>query len=610
MAAPKAPQANRPGRSIAVLAVLTALVFGLIWLAAPDRLGEKTLSLGDKYSPRLGLDLEGGTSIILTPRVAPEETGQITGQALDRAVEIIRSRVDGFGVAEAEVTTANDNIVISVPGTRDNDILASVQQTAELRFRPVLAASAGVPAAPPPTGTPSPAPSGSASPSPSGSGPEASPAPSPSTDGRAVPRALQAASTASPSATPSPPASGSPSPSPSVPLPTEPADPGAPGGITPEIQQQFAELDCGDLAKVRSDLRTSAGDDPDKTLVTCLDDGSEKYILGPAEVLGTDIDGANAQLNQSSTGVATGGWAVTLDFSGAGSRKFSQTTTRLAALQPPLNRFGIVLDGLVVSAPGLNDGPITGGEAQITGDFSQSDASDLANVLKYGALPLTFDAGEVQEVSATLGGDQLTAGLIAGGIGLVLVVVYSLLYYRGLGMVTVASLGVAALLTYGAVVLLGWQIGFRLSLAGIAGLIVAIGIIADSFIVFFERLRDEVRDGKPLRVAVETGWVRARRTILAADFVSLLAAVVLYLLSVGGVRGFAFTLGLTTLIDIAVVFLFTKPLVGLLAKTKFFGGGHRLSGLDPAHLGVEGRPVAAPSTRRRPAAATRGPKEA
>ena len=597
MATPS-PKGGYPGRSIALITLLAALTFGLIWVAAPDRLGDESLSLSEKYSPRLGLDLEGGTSIILTPRVAPGETGQITDQALDRAVEIIRSRVDSFGVAEAEVTTAGNNIVISVPGTRDNDILATVQQTAELRFRPVLAAAAGV-AVPVPTASPSA--TGSASPSPSGSAsaPQASPAPSASTDGRAVPRALRAAATASP--TPSATAS----PTPSAPAP---ADPGA---VTAEVQQQFTALDCSDLAKIRTDLRTSGGDDPDEPLVTCLDDGSEKYILGPAEVLGTDVDGAAAQLNTSAQGVATGGWIVTLDFSGEGGRKFSRTTTRLAAQQPPLNRFGIVLDGLVVSAPGLNDGPITGGSAQIEGDFTQDEARDLANILKYGALPLTFDAGEVQEVSASLGGDQLTAGLIAGMIGLALVVLYSLLYYRGLGFVTVASLGVAAVLTYGAVVLLGWQIGFRLSLAGVAGLIVAIGIIADSFIVFFERLRDEVRDGKPLRVAVETGWVRARRTILAADFVSLLAAVVLYLLSVGGVRGFAFTLGLTTVIDIAVVFLFTKPLVALLAKTKFFGGGHRLSGLDPSHLGVEGRKAPlAPSARRRTAAATRSTKEA
>jgi preprotein translocase subunit SecD len=575
----------QPGRYIAVLALLTLLTFGLIWVAAPNSLGDETLSLKQKYSPRLGLDLEGGTSIILTPRVAPGEKGKITSQALSRAVEIIRSRVDSFGVAEAEVTTAGNNIVISVPGARDNAILATVQQTAELRFRPVLEATSGV-AAP----SPSPSPSATTSPSPSSS---ASPSPSASTNGRAVPLALRAASTPSPSAT-------------ATPSPTAPAT----EGTTPTLQKQFDALDCSDLAKVRTDLRTSGGDDPKKPLITCLDDGSEKYVLGPAEVLGTDVTGADASLATNSQGTTTGGWIVTLDFSRSGAKKFGATTTRLASQQPPLNRFGIVLDGLVVSAPGLNNGPILGGSAQIEGDFTQAEARNLANILKYGALPLTFDAGEVQEVSATLGGEQLKAGLIAGVIGLGLVVLYSLLYYRGLGFVTVASLAVAALITYGSVVLLGWQIGFRLSLAGVAGLIVAIGIIADSFIVFFERLRDEVRDGKALRVAVETGWVRARRTILAADFVSLLAAVVLYVLSVGGVRGFAFTLGLTTLIDIAVVFLFTKPLVTILARTKFFGGGHRLSGLDPTHLGVKGRSVQAPSTRRRQAAATRTTKEA
>jgi preprotein translocase subunit SecD len=579
---------------MALFAALIVIAFALVFFVAPDHLGKEPVALQEKYTPRLGLDLEGGTSIILTPRVAPGETGKLTKDALDRAVEIIRSRVDSFGVAEAEVTTAGNNIVISVPGTRDNDILASVQQTAELRFRPVLAAAAGVPAAPQPSESGSP--SGKASPSPSSSGsPKASPAASPSTDGRAVPRRLLAAGTSSPSATPT----------------AEASPPAAPAGgdISPALQKQFDDLDCSDLNKVRTDLRESGGDDPKKPLVTCLDDGSEKYILGPAEVLGTDVDSAAAALNQNSQGVATGGWIVTLDFSGKGGRKFADTTRRLAALQPPLNRFGIVLDGLVVSAPGLNNGPITGGSAQIEGDFTQEEARSLANVLKYGALPLTFDAGEVQEVSATLGGNQLTAGLAAGAIGLALVVIYSLLYYRGLGLVTVASLAFAGLLTYGAVVLLGWLIGFRLSLAGIAGLIVAIGIIADSFIVYFERLRDEVRDGKPLRVAVETGWVRARRTILAADFVSLLAAIVLYVLSVGGVRGFAFTLGLTTVIDIAVVFLFTKPLMTLLARTKFFGGGHRLSGLDPAHLGVEGRqPV--PASRKQAVAATRAAKEA
>ncbi len=584
--------AARPGRTIAVLAVLAVLVFALIWVVAPDKIGKETLPLAQKYQPRLGLDLEGGTSIILTPR-RTSGSGSVPKDSLDQAVSIIRSRVDSFGVAESEVTTAGDNIVISIPGKQDKDILATVQQTAELRFRPVLAATSGAPI---PQSTPSPTASPSGSPSPSGSTTgAATPSPSTSTNNAVVPRALRKAGSTTPAPSPSP-----------TPTPSATGDAGtSPDAISPDIQKRFAELDCANPEKVRQELRAPGADDPKSPLVTCLEDGSEKYLLGPAEVLGKDVKTASAGLATNSQGVPTGGWQVNLSFTGDGKKKFGDTTRRLSALSDPQNRFGIVLDGLVVSAPGLNDGPILGGQAQITGNFSQSEATSLANVLKFGALPLTFDAGEVQEVSATLGGDQLTAGLIAGIIGLALVVLYSLLYYRGLGLVTVASLIVAATLTYGLVVLLGWQIGFRLSLAGIAGLIVAIGITADSFVVYFERIRDEVRDGKTLRVAVETGWNRARRTILAADFVSFLAAVVLYLLSVGGVRGFAFTLGLTTLLDVFVVFLFTKPLVALLARTTFFGQGHKLSGLDPDRLGGARLTPTTPATRRRsPAAGT------
>ncbi|HEU4911190.1 MAG TPA: protein translocase subunit SecD [Actinomycetes bacterium] len=595
-----APTPARPGRTILVLGLLTALVFGLIWLAAPDRLGEERLSAAQKYQPRLGLDLEGGTSVILTPRVAPGEKGEITQDTLDQAVSIIRNRVDSFGVAESEVTTAGDNIVISIPGKQDRSILDTVQQTAELRFRQVLQTGAGVPA-------PTPSPTGSASPSPSPS-PSGSPSGSPTatTDSRAVPKALTAAGS-SPSATPSP--SGSATPSPGETPAPQPSPPATSGDITPALQQRFAELDCSDPEAVRQSLREPGRDDPKSPIVTCDEEGVEKFILGPAEVLGTDVSGASAELQTNQQGVSTGGWVVQLDFTGDGRKKFADITRRLFSEAGDRNRFAIVLDGLVVSAPTTN-AVITGGNAEISGNFSQAEASDLANVLKFGALPLTFDPGEVQEISATLGGDQLRAGVIAGIIGLLLVVVYSLLYYRGLGIVTVASLAVAAVLTYGMVVLLGWAIGFRLSLAGIAGLIVAIGITADSFVVFFERIRDEVRDGKPLRIAVETGWQRARRTILAADFVSFLAAVVLYVLSVGGVRGFAFTLGLTTLIDVFVVFLFTKPLVTLLARTRFFGQGHRLSGLDPERLGATRRTLLtrAPGRPGRRGATT--PKEA
>jgi preprotein translocase subunit SecD len=596
------PTATRPGRIIGALLVLIALVFGLIYVTAPDHIGKDTLSLGTKYKPRLGLDLEGGTSVILTPRVAKGSQAKITKDALNQAVTIIRSRVDSFGVAEAEVATAGKNIVISVPGKQDKNILETVKQTAQLRFRRVLLSGSGAPA---PTTPVTPSPSGSASPSPTGS---ASPSSSPSPSGtkstnknqnRVIPRALRAATT---STTPSASSSATPTPTPTT-TPTTPATPAASGiGIVPitaALQAEFSALDCSKKSQLQTALHSAGADSPTKPLVTCETDGSAKYILGPAVVLGTEVKSASANL-ASNNGVATGGWEVNLSFNGSGRKKFGDVTREMVTQTSgsDLNRFAIVLDGLVVSAP-TTQGAITDGNAQITGSFTQAEATSLANVLKYGALPLTFDAGDVQEISATLGSDQLRAGLIAGGIGLFLVVLYSLLYYRGLGFVTVASLCVSAVLTYGMVVLLGWQLGFRLSLAGVAGLIVAIGITADSFIVFFERLRDEVREGRTLRVAVENGWVRARRTILAADFVSFLAAVILYLLSAGSVRGFAFTLGLTTLIDIVVVFMFTKPMLTMLARTEFLGPGHRVSGRDPERLGSTRRTLLTPTPRSR-----------
>jgi preprotein translocase subunit SecD len=368
------------------------------------------------------------------------------------------------------------------------------------------------------------------------------------------------------------------------------------------VQQQFETYDC---SKPRSGV-----DDAKNYLVTCNQEGSAKYILGPAALVGTDVKGASSGLAQNSQGqVVAGDWQVNLDFTGRGTKAFSEITTRVVNLPEPQNRVAIVLDGAVISDPRINE-PITGGSAQITGGFTQTTAAGLASNLRYGALPLAFDAGEELQISPTLGSSQLRAGLIAGLLGLGLVVLYSLAYYRGLGLVTVFSLIVAGIVAYASVVLLGNWLGFRLSLAGVAGLIVAIGITADSFVVYFERLRDEVRDGRTLRVAAEAGWVRARRTILAADFVSLLAAVVLYILSVGSVKGFAFTLGLTTLIDIVIVFLFTKPLVSLLAGTAFFNSGSPWSGLARDRLGASTKSEAKPVSRRRAAAATATAKEA
>ena len=463
---------------------------------------------------RLGLDLQGGTSVTLQPRVS--QGGKVTTEAIDQAVGIIRQRVNSLGVAESEVsaqgTGTNRQIVISVPGETGRRVVDLVGQTAELRFRPVLA------------------------------------------EGNA---AATSSSADTKTAT-------------------------LPAGVTADLNQQFAALDCSKP----ENRQGGGGDIPTGPLVSCDRGGFSKYILGPAEVLGTQVTKATAVISTTTAS----GWYVVLDFNGDGTKAFGAMTSRLAGQASPQNQAAIVLDGLVYSAPRVNEA-INTGNAQITGNFSQAEASDLANVLKYGALPLAFDRGEVQQVSPTLGADQLHAGLLAGILGLVLVFLYSILYYRGLGIVSVGSLLVAAAITLLTFLLLGKWIAFTLTLAGIAGAIVSIGITADSFIVYFERIRDEVREGKSLRTAVETGWKRARRTVIVADAVSLIAAVLLYFFAVGGVRGFAFTLGLTTFIDLIIVFFFTKPLVILLSNLKFFASGSKLSGLSRKSLGLPSLPA-------------------
>jgi len=484
----------RPARSLAILALVLIALTGLVFVQGATQV-------------RLGLDLRGGTSVTLQPRIAPGENGKVTNEAIDQAVSIIRQRVNSLGVAESEVAAqgsgTNRQIVISVPGDTGRRVVELVGQTAELRFRQVLATAA-------------------------------------------------ATGAADPAATPA-------------------------TGVSPEVNAKFAALDCTKL----ENLQGSGADAPEDTIVACDRAGLTKYILAPAEVLGRQISKASAGLDAQSGSA----WYVSLTFNGEGTTAFGAITSRVTSLAAPLNQVAIVLDGLVVSAPRINEA-IPSGNAQITGSFTQLEAQDLANVLKYGALPLSFDRGEVQQVSPTLGADQLSAGLLAGGLGLGLVLLYSLLYYRGLGLVTVGSLAVAGSLVYLMFLLLGEWIGFTLTLAGIAGAIVAIGVTADSFIIYFERIRDEIREGRSLRTAVETGWSRARRTILVADFVSIIAAVLLYFFAVGGVRGFAFTLGLTTLVDLIVVFVFTKPIVTILAKMKFFASGHPLSGLSAKSTGT------------------------
>jgi preprotein translocase subunit SecD len=534
------PVVSRPGRALAAMAVVLIVAIAVMFVI-------------DARKPKLAIDLAGGTSVTLTAKPIPGSTGEVTPEALREAVGIIRQRVNGTGVSEAQISTqGSNNIVVTVPEQNNNQIVNLVGQTALLRFRPVLIEAGGAPVAPQ---TPAPTPTGPASPSPS---PES---------GRAISRALEAAP--APTGPPVPPPTGQ---APPIPSGLE--------NIPEDVQKQFLEIDCTTPENLQGGDQAKPGD----YVVACHRDGAAKYILGPTAVEGTEVNRADAVVPQQ----GVGGWQVDLTFSGTGTRQFADITRAVVNLQPPQNQVAIVLDGLVVSAPRIEEA-ITAGRAQITGDFDQASASDLANVLKYGALPLAFDKSQVNTISPTLGTDQLRGGLIAGAIGLVLVALYCLLYYRLLGAIAVVSLGLAAVLAYAAVSLLGGAINYRLSLAGIAGLIVAIGITADSFVVFFERLRDELREGRSLRAAVEHGWVRARRTIIVADIVSFLAAAILWLLSVDQVKGFAFTLGLVTFMDVLVVFLFTKPLVTMAARTRLFAEGHKLSGVNPDSLGVRRR---------------------
>jgi preprotein translocase subunit SecD len=365
------------------------------------------------------------------------------------------------------------------------------------------------------------------------------------------------------------------------------------------VMNLFNKLVCkpGDTQKWKAQVGYDDSpiyDDPNQQVVACGNNGGGwgKYILDKAKVQGKQVTSASAGLSTTSNQ-----WQVNLTMNGAGASAFSALTSHLYSTyytagqsgdenSAILDEVAIALDGNVVSAPQIQ-GAIPGGNAQITGSFTQQQATQLQDQLKFGSLPLNFKTQFVTSVSAQVGRNQLDAGLIAAGVGLLLVVLYSFIYYRGLGIVSVSSLIIAGLITYLSVVLLTLYQNFTLSLAGIAGLIVAIGITADSFVVYFERLRDEVREGKQLRPAVESGWKRARRTILVSDTVSFLAALLLYYFAIGDVKGFAYTLGLTTLIDVLVVFMFTKPMVTLLAGTKFFGNGHPMSGLDPARLGAK-----------------------
>jgi len=586
----------RPSRYLMALAAIFIVLYAVL-------LGMGKGSFSERLKPKLGLDLVGGTTLTLD---AKTETGAApSADNLELARRIIEDRVNGLGVAEPEVVTEGDrHIVVSVAG--GNEDLRQVAVTAQLRFRTVLAMTQDLPAE-------SAAPSPSASASPSGS---ASPKPSATTTPAASPAATTPAAAPSATATPAPGATASPAPGgvdkakerqrvlsklgPAATAAAQIQDPSAVATdpamlaalepfrkltetevavLDPEMQFKVPTITCDALNKrppgsivVEADKATA-----------CEKGGNTKYLLDAAKVVGTDVASANAGLDSSNPGSQ---WAVDLTFNGNGQKKWTALTSDAfnRAQQTCPNAPGpegkclvaVVLDNEVVSAPEIK-GVLTS-NSQITGSFNKESATLLANQLKYGALPLTFEQGNLNTISATLGTDYLKAGLLAAGIGMLLVIVYGFFYYRLLGTVIFLSLGLSALLTFGMLVLLGREIGFTLTLAGIAGFIVSLGVAADSFVIYFERLKDEIREGRSPRSAVPRAWARARRTIITANVVSILAAVVLYTVGVGSVRGFAFALGLATALDLLIVFLFRHPIMTMLASTPAFLSP-RVSGL-------------------------------
>lgn len=578
---------RRPVRS------LVTLIIVMVVAAATLVIGNVTK--GTSLVPSLALDLQGGTQLILTPKSTEEGDRAITEDDITQAISIIRNRIDASGVAESEITSmGSDNIVVSIPGTPSQETLDLIRSSSQMNFRPVL--RIGLASRNVATASTAEA-SGKDSAQSAQSGDDTQSATEQASDDGAQSadgaQSVQQVSTAldeesamrvadlnqdgvlsdQPNSTP---ANG-----------TDLA------WITEQVLYDFSVLDCTS-PEARQQIEGAA----DKPYAACDNDGQLKYILGPVSVAGSNLSNATAGQVTNSTGQATGQWGVDLQFDSEGTKAFADSSKLLYSYKdsdaegksffdsPDRNHFAVVLDGSVITAPSMN-AVISDGRAQITGNFTAKSATALANQLSFGSLPLNFEVQSEQRISATLGSDHLQKGMLAGAIGFLLVILYLIWQYRGLALVSAGSLFVAAALTYIVIALLSATMGYRLSLAGVAGLIMAVGVTADSFIVYFERVRDEVRDGRPLVAAVDEGWDRAKRTILVSDAVNLVAAIVLYLLAVGGVQGFAFTLGVTTVIDIAVIFLFTHPMMELLIRTKFFGEGHRLSGLDPEHLGAK-----------------------
>jgi preprotein translocase subunit SecD len=571
-----APPAGRlrPWRNLAIFAGIVAVLYSLVFFTG-----------GGRATPKLGIDLKGGTRVTLTARTLDGRPP--SPESLDQARQIIEQRVNNIGVSGAEVMLDGFNLIITVPG-ENGDQARTLGQTAKLYFRPVISEEA----AQPPVAVPS-------GPQPGGTPPAAPPASQPPAS-QGAPAPVQPQSFQPPGEPPPPtprPSSTAPTPSttPPAPVGNAPADSADPQAAE-QIRQARARLQSTDPAQQQKALATlncatpnplRGNDDPNLPLVTCDQHHTAKYLLGPSFLSGEQISNASAGVSQDGTG-----YEVQLRFKRQGEDIWAQYTASNVGKQA-----AFTLDGEVVSAPQIRGAILPGQQTSITGRFSQAEAQTLATALKYGSLPLSFQSSESETVSATLGLASLRAGLLAGALGLAVVFLYSLFYYRALGVLTILSLALSGLVVYAVLVLLGRWIGFTLDLAGVAGFIVAIGITADSFVIFFERLKDEVRDGRTFRSAVPRAWVRARRTILSADAVSFLAAAVLFALAVGQVKGFAFTLGMSTLLDLLVVFLATHPLVAMASRSPLLsqpgvsglGAAQRAGARSRAELATAGK---------------------
>ncbi|MGW4065624.1 protein translocase subunit SecD [Amycolatopsis sp. NPDC004747] len=563
----------RPGRYLALFALIVIVLYALVFLTG-----------NHKPTPKLGIDLQGGTRVTLTARTP--DGGQPTRESLNQARQIIERRVNGIGVSGTEVLLDGNNVVITVPGEQ-GDQAKNLGKTAKLGFRKVVS-SATQPVVPPQTNTPPPATGTPSTGTPTSGAPSSgtptatsSAPPTAGGGGGAAPAPQQNTPPAAPSSSTPPPPASTPAPAPSdgsvdaetakeiqaaKALRQNPQLIGADGQPNQElVSKAMAALTCAPNAKDPLE----GNDDPKLPLVACGDHDTYKYLLEPEFLPGTEIADSTSGYDQQ-----RGQWVVNLSFKSEGTKTWADFTSKNTGQQA-----AFVLDTQVVSAPNIQVA-ILDGNTQITGKFTQSEAKDLSDILKYGSLPLSFASSDATTVSATLGLASLQAGLIAGGIGLLVVFIYCLFYYRLLGVLTILSLALSGALVFAVLVLLGRWIGYTLDLAGIAGLIIAIGITADSFVIYFERLKDEIREGRTFRSAVPRGWVRARRTILASDAVSFLAAAILYVIAVGDVQGFAFTLGMSTVLDLVVVYLVTHPLVAMVSTSK----NAFLS--NPRHLGL------------------------